>query len=170
MIADHQRPEPSLKKSLVRCVAALAATLLAIALVEISLPSPPDQAQKLELRSDGIGRHHFGDSTREVSAGVSAAVGYRPYTLEEGPAETARWGGLELRFLDGELRSWSVTSSDPALATASGLRVGSTAEEFRSITGIDLRQTQELPGPGGPLTVSATGDPLVVVGLSSSDR
>lgn len=101
-------------------------------------------ATRLALDPEGVRLVHtvsgtsrligFGAARAQAQRAISAASKAEPLEQEDRPdcgAPDARWpGGLQVWFRDGKLSGWSVGPDSAGLATATGLRPGSTRAEL----------------------------------------
>lgn len=119
-----------------------------VAAVQVTTPAEV-AAQKLALDPEGLRLFNtvsgasrliaFGTAREQAQRAISAAAKAEPVEQEDSPdcgAAYARWtDGLSAWFRDGKLSGWSVGPDSAGLATASGLRPGSTRAELDAAYG-----------------------------------
>jgi hypothetical protein len=115
----------------------------AVNTVQVATPAET-AAMKLALDAEGLRLFNtvsgasrlipFGTGREEAQRAFAAAVKAQPLEQEEISdcgAAFARWpGGLVTWFADGKFTGWSAGADSTGLATASGLRPGSTRAEL----------------------------------------
>lgn len=103
------------------------------------LPSAP-----VQLRVNGMGDHNFGAVDSDVLASISTVFG-PPLSSSEnsecgaGPMTIASFDDFSLNFQSGEFVGWYYESSNPGMATPSGVSPGLIESELiRVYDGVDI--------------------------------
>ncbi|HEU4842956.1 MAG TPA: hypothetical protein VFT05_01725 [Burkholderiaceae bacterium] len=148
----EQAPQPHVSKAPVAQPAAPQPNN--VSAVQVATPAEM-AATKLALDPEGLRLFHtvsgasrliaFGAARADVQRTISAVSKAAPVEQEDSPdcgAAFARWpDGLNVWFQDGKFSGWSVGPDSAALATASGLRPGSTRAELEAAYSAKIAQS-----------------------------
>jgi hypothetical protein len=147
---------------------------------QVSATTIAPDAASIALRGDGVAVADLGDRADAAVAAVTGSLGEPTGDSGWDPPEGAygtcpgdrvravEWGGLVLLFADGgtevgrgeHLFGWRVTGAPPAVATATGLGFGATADDAEDLYPGAIERVEAEPPFPAHLVVEVEGGPI----------